>query len=76
MDRRVEMCSRMLAAAEIVPVMIGAMLVVVRDFLDAERSALAELRRQDNSRKVGRERMGQINHPHPATGDIADKIGE
>ena len=76
MDRRVEVCSRVLAAAEIIPVMIGAMLVVVGDFLDAERSALAELRRENNGWKFGRKRMGQVDHPHAAIGDIADKIGE
>ena len=71
MDGRVEMRSRMLTHRDVVPIPGRAALVVARDFLDAERRALPQFQRHHDGRKIGRERMRQIDDRDPALGNGA-----
>ncbi len=60
-DRRVEMRAGVLAAGEVVPVPGRAALVVARHLVDAERPRLPEFRRQHDLRKLGRQRLRQVD---------------
>ena len=73
-DRRIEVRAGVLAAGEVVPVPARPALVVARDLLDTEGQALAHLGRQDDLREVRRQRLGQVDHPDAAGGQIGDQV--
>ena len=75
-DRRVEVRAGVLAAREVVPVPARAARVVGRDLLDPERPTLAHLGRQRDLRKVGRERLRQVDDADAPAGERRGELGE
>src|SRR5215475_8245087 len=73
MDWRIEMRAGVLAEGHVVPVPGGPAFIVARSFLYAERTALAELRRQHDGWKIGRQRVREVDDPHGAGAERADE---
>ena len=75
-DRRVEVRAGVLAAREVVPVPARPARVVVRHLLDPERPALAHLGRQRDLRKLGRERLREVDDADAPARERRRQLGE
>ena len=73
-DRRVEVRAGVLAEAQRVPVPRRPPLVVARDDVDRDAGRRPEHRRQADDRRLGPERLRQIDDLQPARGQIVDEL--
>src|SRR6478672_8856691 len=74
--RRVEMRARMLPHVDRVPVPGRTLVVVLRDDVDRHTGRRRENRRQSNDRRVGPERLREVDDAQPTGVELGDELLE